>query len=134
MRTDIDTRILEKLTERVERLCREYNDPNTTGMGKDWAWTELTHEALPDLEEYLNGGNFDHLIKEEDDVPHLVYINGDVYEISFHKTGPYIITKNDKLVSISSRGHGLGIYFSTIKEAESRLKGIISGEYIAIEL
>jgi hypothetical protein len=57
MRTDLDTKILEKLSERVERLCRAINDPYAVSMGKDWSWAELTHEALPELESYLSGAN-----------------------------------------------------------------------------
>lgn len=57
MRTDLDTKILEKLSERVERLCRAINDPDAVAMGKDWSWAELTHEALPELEAYLSGAN-----------------------------------------------------------------------------
>ena len=57
MRTDLDTKILEKLTERVERLCRAINELDAVAMGKDWSWAELTHEALPELEAYLSGAN-----------------------------------------------------------------------------
>ena len=57
MRTDLDTKILEKLSERVERLCRAINDADAVAMGKDWSWAELTHDALPELEAYLSGAN-----------------------------------------------------------------------------
>jgi Mn-dependent DtxR family transcriptional regulator len=54
MKKPLDTKILEKLSERVERLCRVINDPNAAPMGKDWQWAELTNEALPELETYLS--------------------------------------------------------------------------------
>jgi len=57
MRPDLDTKILEKLSERVERLCRAINNTDAVAMGKDWSWAELTHEALPALEDYLSGTN-----------------------------------------------------------------------------
>ncbi len=60
--------------------------------------------------------------------------NGDEYEIEKHKTGPYVITKNDKLVRIVSGAIGYGIYFSDIEEAEKMLNGIINDTHTAIEL
>jgi len=55
MRTNLDPKILEKLSERVTRLCCAINDPDAVAMGKDWSWAELTHEALPELGQYLFG-------------------------------------------------------------------------------
>lgn len=55
MRTELDTKILEKLADRVVRLCKSINDPDAVAMGKDWSWAELTHNALPELAKYLSG-------------------------------------------------------------------------------
>lgn len=54
MRTNIDTRILGPLADRVARLCKSMNDPHAVAMGKDSSWDELTHDALPNLEAYLS--------------------------------------------------------------------------------
>ena len=57
MRTPLCTTKLQDLTERVARLCKSLNNENGIAMGKDWSWAELTHEALPALEEYLKKVN-----------------------------------------------------------------------------
>ena len=49
----LDTKKLEDLCERVVRKCREING-DALPMAKDWAWAELTHEALPDLLKYIS--------------------------------------------------------------------------------
>lgn len=49
----LDTKMLEKLAERVARLCKNLNDTEGVAMGQDWTWAELTREALPELDNYL---------------------------------------------------------------------------------
>ena len=50
----LDPKVLELLAKRVSEPCKQFNDPNLTHMGKDWAWAELVHDALPKLEEYIS--------------------------------------------------------------------------------
>ena len=49
----LDTKTLERLAERVARLCKNFNEPNGIPMSKDSTWAELTNEALPELENYF---------------------------------------------------------------------------------